>query len=262
MPIDDGLIGGIHVSRLARSEAQADHPDDHAAFQASTVAALINGNLRGDLTIAELLQHGDLGLGTVDLLDGELMIVDGVAWVARSDGRVEQVDDATTTPFAVTCRFTADQSGPLRPATSFAGVAAQIDALAPPRTACLAVRITAAVTYARLRSVPPQRQASPTLAEAIAAQTIFEARTINATIVGFRFPVDAEGLEIPGWHLHLLADDRSIGGHVLDLAVSSGQIEIEHEDDLHVEIPAGVDMGTIGHDPQRAAYLRRVERDN
>ena len=70
MPIDDGLIGGIHVSRLRRSEAAGDVPHDNEAFQASTLDALLRGELRGDLTIGELLQHGDLGLGTLNLLDG------------------------------------------------------------------------------------------------------------------------------------------------------------------------------------------------
>ena len=39
MPVDDGLIGGIHVTRLARAEAGAPH--DHEAFQASTLDALM-----------------------------------------------------------------------------------------------------------------------------------------------------------------------------------------------------------------------------
>ena len=261
MPIDDGLIGGIHVSRFARAETATLQEDEHAAFQASTLDALLRGSLRGDLTIAELLAHGDLGLGTVDLLDGELIIVDGEAWVARADGRVERPDPATTTPFAVVCPFATEQAGALTQADGFAAVVAQIDALAPPRASCLAVRIAATVSYARLRSVPAQRQPNPTLADALAAQTIFEARMIAATIVGFRFPLDVEGIEEPGWHLHLIADDRSIGGHVLDLSVTNGHIEIEYEEALHVEFPAGVDPGPIGDNPERAAIIERAEHE-
>jgi hypothetical protein len=93
VPIDDGLIGGIRVSRLRRSEAADDVPDDNEAFQASTLDALLRGELRGDLTIGELLQQGDLGLGTLNLLDGELIVVDGEALVARVDGTVERVPD-------------------------------------------------------------------------------------------------------------------------------------------------------------------------
>ena len=109
MPIDDGLIGGIHVSRFARAETATLQEDEHAAFQASTLDALLRGSLRGDLTIAELLAHGDLGLGTVDLLDGELIIVDGEAWQAPAEGPVRRVADDELTPFAVVTRFITDE---------------------------------------------------------------------------------------------------------------------------------------------------------
>ena len=103
MPIDDGLIGGIHMERLARVEAAASVPHDAEAFQASTIDALLRGELTGNLTIGELLQHGDLGLGTLNLLDGELIVVDGEALVARIDGSVERVPADARTPFAVVC---------------------------------------------------------------------------------------------------------------------------------------------------------------
>jgi Alpha-acetolactate decarboxylase len=43
-------------------------------YQTSTMGALIDG----DVTIGELLQHGDFGLGTFNHLDGEMLILDGV----------------------------------------------------------------------------------------------------------------------------------------------------------------------------------------
>jgi acetolactate decarboxylase len=260
VPIDDGLIGGIHVARLARAEATLDVPHDHVAFQASTLNALMSGSLRGDLSVAELLDHGDLGLGTVDRLDGELIIVDGVAWVARADGTVEAIPGTTRTPFAVVCAFHPERVVPLAPATDFAAVTEQVDALFPRDTACLAVRLEADVAHARLRSVPAQTGSSPTLADAVASQTMFDAGPVRATVVGFRFPRDTEGLELPGWHLHLIAADRSIGGHVLDLAVTGGTIAAEREHELHVEVPVGVAVGPVGHDARRAKELDRLER--
>lgn len=260
MPIDDGLIGGIHVARLARAEAAADTAHDHVAFQTSTLDALMAGSLRGDLTIGELLAHGDLGLGTTDLLDGELIVVDGEAWTARADGSVTRVDPATRTPFAVVCAFHPEVEAPLAAAADFAAITGQIDALMPLDAACLAVRLDVDVVRARLRSVPAQTGPNPTLADAVAAQTLFDAGPLEATVVGFRFPRDVQGLELPGWHLHLIAADRSVGGHVLDLAASGGTIAVEREHDLHLEVPAGVAVGPIGHDEAREAELDRLER--
>jgi acetolactate decarboxylase len=261
MPVDDGLIGGIRVSRLARDEAASGIAHDHEAFQASTIDALMRGNLRGDLTIGELLRHGDLGLGTLDRLDGELIVVDGEALVARVAGAVARVDPETTTPFAVVCPFRPDAVGALSAAGGFDAVTAQIDALAPPGSACLAVRIEARVSRAHLRSVARQTQPRPSLAEAVATQVTWEIRDVDATIVGFRFPRDAAGLEVPGWHLHLVTADRSAGGHVLDLAVESGTVAVEHEAALVVEVPEGVDVGGAGADAARDAALQAMEGD-
>ena len=36
----------------------------------------------GTMTVGELLEHGDLGLGTLDSIDGELIVLDGKAYQA------------------------------------------------------------------------------------------------------------------------------------------------------------------------------------
>ena len=47
----------------------------------------------GTLTVGELLEHGDLGLGTLDSIDGELIVLDGKAYQAKgSEGKVEVVE--------------------------------------------------------------------------------------------------------------------------------------------------------------------------
>ncbi len=55
-------------------------------FQYNTLGALMAG-LYGSLTVGELLEHGDLGLGTLDSIDGELIVLDGKAYQAKGAGR-------------------------------------------------------------------------------------------------------------------------------------------------------------------------------
>jgi acetolactate decarboxylase len=38
------------------------------------------------VSAAELTRHGDLGIGTFDALDGELVLVDGELWRADAGG--------------------------------------------------------------------------------------------------------------------------------------------------------------------------------
>ena len=41
-------------------------------YQTSTMGALLAGVYEGNVTIRELLRHGDFGLGTFNALDGEM----------------------------------------------------------------------------------------------------------------------------------------------------------------------------------------------
>lgn len=45
----------------------------------------------GDLSFAELAEHGDLGLGTLNHLDGEMVALDGEFFRADADGNVSLV---------------------------------------------------------------------------------------------------------------------------------------------------------------------------
>lgn len=56
-------------------------------FQYNTLGALMAGLYGGTLTVGELLEHGDLGLGTLDSIDGELIVLDGKAYQAKGAGK-------------------------------------------------------------------------------------------------------------------------------------------------------------------------------
>ena len=53
-------------------------------FQVSTATALVEGIYQGAVRVATLRKHGDLGLGTFEGLDGEIVIVDGHFFQVRS----------------------------------------------------------------------------------------------------------------------------------------------------------------------------------
>ena len=56
-------------------------------------------------------------------------------------------------------------------------------------------------------------------------------------MLGFRFPAYVEGIEVGGYHLHFIGDDRSRGGHVLDSRSRGLRVRLDPSDDLHVELP-------------------------
>src|SRR3954453_15163407 len=98
--LDERLITALNVEALRRDELTAEH-EAHVLFQASTIAALLQGAYDGDLSFSELAEHGNLGLGTLNGLDGEMIAIDRRFYRADVDGAVSEVDGATRTPFAV-----------------------------------------------------------------------------------------------------------------------------------------------------------------
>lgn len=256
--VDHRLVGALHVDLVDRAHAGA-VDDSDGAFQTSTLEALLDGAYEGDLTVGELLAHGDLGLGTVDHLDGELVVLDGEAHVVRGDGSVEAVAPETGTPFAAVCRFRPGAAEPLGPLHHLGAVLDAVDA-AVGDAPLVAVRLDGRFTRARVRSVARQEPPYPPLREVTAHQREWDLAEVEGTVVGFRFPDASQGLEVPGWHLHLLTADRRAGGHVIDLAVLRGELRHAEAGELHVEVPASVAVADPGgRAADRTAEIVEVE---
>jgi acetolactate decarboxylase len=235
---DPELIAALHPRVVAGAELErAEHA--HAAFQAATIEALLHGQYEGDLDIATLLRHGDLGLGTVDYLDGELIVVDGQAWSARVDGSLRRVPGDERTPFAVVTPFRPDVEITVSKPHDHEALLTVIDGRAG--EGAEAVRIDGLLDV-HARSVPRQEPPYRPLAEVVQEQHVFNLRGMEGTLVGFRFPTAAAGVEVPGYHLHAIAADRSAGGHVLRCRLHRGVVRLGSLTDLHLELPPGVEL--------------------
>ena len=95
--LDERWIRSLHVETLREEELHAER-EPHVLFQASTIGALLDGAYEGDLSFAELAEHGDLGLGTLNGLDGEMIALDGASTAPTSTARSSEVDAAARTP--------------------------------------------------------------------------------------------------------------------------------------------------------------------
>jgi acetolactate decarboxylase len=189
----------------------------------------------GAVTIGALLEKGDHGIGTVEHLDGEMMIVDGVAYAAFADGSVRAVPDETITQFAVVCRFSVLAHSPVRRPLGLRSLRDVLDEMVPTGPGVVAVRLDGDFTDLRLRGVHAQTQTAPPLAESTASaahQTEWSGPTASGTVVGFRLSDRAAGGDEMGYHLHFLSDDRTHGGHVLDLSMAGGGLLLGGCDEL------------------------------
>jgi acetolactate decarboxylase len=239
------FLGALHVELLRRTGLPAEaarhlaHPE-HELFQTSTVQALLAGAYEGDVTLGQLLEHGDLGLGTLNGLDGELIVLDGEAWKAELDCTLTRPPRTSRTPYAVVSQFTPGE--PLTLAGPLAGEQLEEWLRAAGRISDRpdAIRIDGRFESVHVRSVPKQHKPYPALAEAISHQHIVELRGVDGTMVGFRFPDPLDGIEMTGFHLHFATEDRGRGGHVLSYAALEGTVRVDEATDLHVELPPAI----------------------
>jgi acetolactate decarboxylase len=257
--LDERWIKALHVEAMRRGDMHEGR-EPHVLFQASTIAALLDGAYEGDLSFAALAEHGDLGLGTVNCLDGEMIALDGSFYRADVDGTIHPVEPTERTPFAVVAEFdplvASEVSGPL----SHEDLLAVIDGLIPAGATSGAVRIDGRFEVIRARSVPRQKPPYRPLAEVVAEQHVFELTDLDGTMVGFRFPGYAEGIEVGGYHLHFIDAERSRGGHVLDSRCGDVRIAVDPSNDLHIELPPRVDLADPGLAAATHAAVERVER--
>jgi acetolactate decarboxylase len=256
--LDERWIRSLHVESMRRADLHAEH-DPHVLFQASTVGALLEGAYDGDLSFAELAAHGDLGLGTLNGLDGEMIAIDGSFYRADIDGRVHPIAAAAKTPFAVVTRFEPTIDARIEEPLSHAQLLERLDELVPADASSCAIRLDGCFGLVRARSVPAQAPPYRPLTEVVAEQHVFELHDVAGTMLGFRFPAYAEGIEIAGYHLHFISDDRSVGGHVLDSRSAGLRLRIDPSDDLHVELPPRIELGDPDLAKETHAAIVRAE---
>lgn len=257
--IDERLTRALHVETLRRGELHAEH-EPHVLFQASTIGALLDGAYDGDVSFGELAEHGNLGLGTLNALDGEMIAVDGRFYRADLDGRINEVDKEAKTPFAVVVPFAASVELSLPDPLGDDELLARLDDALPAGTTACAVRLDGTFDLVRARSVPRQRPPYRPLIEVVADQHVFQLEDVSGTVVGFRFPDYSEGIEVSGYHLHFISDDRSRGGHVLECRSTAVTARLDPSRDLHIELPPGVDLSEPHLDGSTDA-LDRVEHE-
>ncbi|SLN23110.1 Alpha-acetolactate decarboxylase [Roseovarius albus] len=232
------------------------HDSAHEYYQTSLLSAVMQGVYDGNVSIGELLKHGDFGLGTFNALDGEMIVIDRVAYRLTGDGKAEVADDNALTPYAAVIEFEPDFSLTLDNPIHKGPFEDGLDALAASHNLFYAVRFTGQIGHIKYRNVWRQTRPYKPLLEVVKSQAEFELSDVTGTILGFRCPNYAVGIGVPGYHLHFISEDRQTGGHVLDYTLETGQIEIDHTSSLHLELPetqafsdadltAGADSGDI-----------------
>lgn len=229
-------------------------------YQTSTIYALMDGVYDGPVSLGELKGHGNFGLGTFNTLDGELILLDGVVYQMRADGKIYRPGDGVKTPFSVVTYFEPDVTVPCPGPVTLSQLEGMIDAARPSSNYPCAIRVRGRFAHIQTRSVPPQAPPYRRLAEVVRdEQVVFEMREVSGTIVGFWLPEYMSGVNVGGYHLHFLNDSKDFGGHVLEVTTENVQIEIDVCNEFHLTLPETEAFSNAGM-PRDAEALQQVEK--
>ncbi len=205
--------------------------DRETMYQVATLQSLMVGNYDGYVSIGELKKYGDIGLGTFDRVNGEMIVLDGQVYQALGDGSVKMAEDSQTTPFSTVTFFEADITASIAPFDNLPALTQQLDSIV---NACgsnliYALRLDLKARSVTFRSELPQDKPYGPLAEVLPdKQRSFTCELLDGCLVAVRFPAFFAGQNTPGWHFHFISADRRQGGHLLD--VSSSEISVAELD--------------------------------
>lgn len=250
---------GEPVYHIVRA-ALADHlrVEHSTLFQVSTSMALVEGIYQGAVSIGQLRQHGDFGLGTFEGLDGEMVAVDGRFYQVRSDGTVRAAADEDLSPFAVVTHFEAEQSFPIPDCPDLNFLSARLDQLRISSNVFYAVRVDGTFRLMHTRAMCKSREGTP-LVVAAAHQPEFRMHDVAGTLAGFWSPEYVKTLEVPGYHLHFVTDDRTAGGHLPDCSGLDLRVQIQQVNEIRIALPENEEFlrADLTRDP--AADLAKAE---
>jgi acetolactate decarboxylase len=208
----------------------------HTLFQVSTSGALVAGIYSGMVSCATILQHGDFGLGTFANLDGEMIVVDGRVYQIQGSGRVTEAARDAEAPFAVVTWFRPETEVSIADVSGYEELEAQCDVLRRSGNIFYALRLDGHFKRVRTRAVNPP-QPGTRLAAAAKAQSEFGFTEIDGSLIGLWSPGFSSAFSVAGYHFHFLSDDRSHGGHLLDVEADRLQLKIEPLTAFHLALP-------------------------
>ena len=251
------------ASFLAHRDGHGGLHDDsdraHALYQSSTMAALLAGVYDGDVSIRELLEHGDFGVGTFNHLDGEMVILDGTCFHLHSDGSAETAAPDDLTPFAVVTHFTADSATQVSDLKR-ADLLTQVDAHIPSANLFYAIRIHGHFRSVKTRTVAAQTKPYPPMADAVKGQSQRTFSDVSGTLAGFRLPDYEQGISVAGYHLHFIDDEHHHGGHVQDFDLARGTVAVETSSEMRLSLPRAKPFMTANLSPSNVNQeIRKTE---
>jgi acetolactate decarboxylase len=229
---------------------------ENKMYQVSTLQALALGYTRKVINVGELILKGDTGLGTFEDVNGEMIMMGGHCYRANKNGRVSMVPPETGVPFAAVASLLGERQFAVDGLTSIEAVRSELTERIAEQfglNSMHVIQIDGEFEEVAARSESPYRSHHVTLKEILGeTQKAFIFKNIRGSLVGVYFPDYMDGINMPGWHLHFLSEDRTQGGHVFDVRIRTGIARVDKVSNMELELPreAAFDTYALKQVPQ------------
>ena len=233
-------------------------------YQVSTLQALAMGYSRGVVTVEELLEHGDIGLGTFEDVNGEMIVLDGCCFQAQEDGSAVPADPGMGVPFSSVTFLQNGSDIPVSDIPDIDKLKQLLDLKIEEGfglNSMHVARVDGCFGKVCARSESAYKSQHVTLKEILMeTQKDFCFENISGTLVCVYFPDFMDGINAPGWHLHFVSDDRKHGGHVFDLALRQGTMKLNKISQIRIQLPASPAFDTYSLKQASQDEIREVEQ--
>ena len=202
--------------------------------------AFVNKVFDADLSVEKLKKNGDIGLGSFNKLDGEMVMVDGIPYRIREDGSVSEGKDSDTIVYANAAFFEKNDFFELKTnELDLITLQSQLLQKISSPNFFYVFKIKGKLDYIKCggltKQEPPFNKGLDIL---IPNRPVFEGSHISGTLVGFYCPDFIGNINVKGFHFHFISDDKKLGGHVMEFKTSDNlSIEVDKKSAYHFELP-------------------------
>ena len=203
--------------------------------QIGTLNSLMMGEYHATETVGELLKEGDIGIGTYEGLDGEAIILNGVAYDSRADGKTYVMDKNEKLPFATVTKFNDNVCENKITFNDIEELKAKLEETIPSKNFFYMIKMEGLFNV-RIRSCYKQDEPYQPLYKVACDQREYDFEQEGYVICVY-CPNYVQGMNLPGWHIHFLSKDFRHGGHILKLQGNNIRYKINDIDEWNVILP-------------------------
>lgn len=195
-------------------------------FQQGTMQILSEGLLDGSISLEELMEHGDTGIGTGEGIDGELIILNGKGFKINHKGEGIQLGNSFEIAFA-DVHFENYEKFEQISTIDLDEYLADIKKRILGENIFFSVKIYGEFEVIHTRSSKKSTKPYPNIEKIANNQVEFYTENITGTILSYYSPLLYQGITVAGFHSHFIADDYTIGGHVISSKIKNASVYIQ-----------------------------------